>query len=450
MNEILQELDELIDWDAISDLLEPCHGSEDALKLEHPPTVYIKMLFLQRLFQLGDTALTREVEDRMSFRRFVGLPIDEPVPNENVMASFKRMLRNHDVFEPLSNALQQPLTERGIVIESGWIKITDLKLVRGSALASLAAKAMVKSKADKAQKPLCDPDAEFWLQMGQIDQIEGYRIEHALAAGSVASVFKAKQISTGRDVALKVILPSKASEDTLKRFILETQVMLDLDHPGIAKIFDSGTFETEAGMRPFLVMEFVKGKNIVEFAKQHKFDTRQKLALLAKVCDAMDHVHSRDIIHRDLKPANILVDEQRQPKILDFGLARVSNNVRSVRMQTATGQILGTLEFMSPEQALGKPEQLDARVDVYALGAIGYMLLSDKPPLDLKFKGVVDALRIISTVPSVPLGNIRPEFKGDLEAIFVKALAKDKNERQATVKDLFREIIQFLKHHPEG
>ncbi len=441
MNEILKELDRLVEWEKFLDLLEPARGSDGGAGLDYDPIVLIKILFLERLFQLNDATLLREIEDRISFRKFIGLQNDAPVPPESALTEFRRLLRRHDLWETLAESLEQPLKEKGLSIESGWIKITDLKLVKsygGPVTANDTA------KVSKPAKPSMDPDAAFWLEMGRIEQIKGYRLEHALAAGSVASVFKATHIELGRTVALKVILPSKASDETIKRFLQESSVMAKLDHPGIARVYDSGHFQTEHGLRPFLVMEFIQGKTPTEFAEENKLSTNQRIALLAKICDAVQHVHDNGIIHRDLKPANILINEDRQPKILDFGLARVSSGVRSMQLQTAAGQILGTLDYMSPEQAAGRTAELDCRVDVYALGAIGYTLLTGKPPLNLRFKGIADALKIIETVPPEPLGKLNPEYSGRIERIFNKALAKDKNQRYADAGEMYVDLIKFL------
>ncbi len=161
-------------------------------------------------------------------------------------------------------------------------------------------------------------------------------------------------------------------------------------------------------------MEIIRGNPLGEYADSHKLDTRQRLALMIKVCEAVEHAHQCGIIHRDLKPGNILVDEGGQPKILDFGLARITDSDAQATRQTDMGQLLGTLAYMSPEQVLADPQALDTRTDVYALGVILYELLSNKMPYTLTHH-LHEAVQTIQYTDPVALSSINRSYRGDIE-----------------------------------
>src|SRR4030095_1661907 len=175
----------------------------------------------------------------------------------------------------------------------------------------------------------------------------------------------AEQENPRRTVALKVIKPSMANLELLRRFEQESQALGRLQHPGIAQIYEAGTVDTGFGPQPYFAMELIRGTSPREHAESHHLNTRERLAMMAKICDAVHHAHQRGLIHRDLKPANILVDASGQPKILDFGVARVTDSDSKATMQTDVGQLVGTLAYMSPEQVLADPLELDIRSDVY-------------------------------------------------------------------------------------
>ena len=182
-----------------------------------------------------------------------------------------------------------------------------------------------------------------------------YRIIRLLGEGGMGAVYEAEQDQPRRSVALKVIKAAWASPEMLRRFEQESQALGRLQHPGIAQIYEAGSADTGFGVQPFFAMELIHGKPLVEYADEHKLNTRQRLELMIQVCEAVQHAHQRGIIHRDLKPGNILVDETGQPKILDFGLARVTDSDAQATRQTDMGQLLGTLAYMSPEQVLADP-----------------------------------------------------------------------------------------------
>ena len=280
------------------------------------------------------------------------------------------------------------------------------------------------------------------------DQIGRYRIVRLLGEGGMGAVFEAEQDRPRRTVALKVIKSTCASPTLLNRFELESQALARLHHACIAQVYEAGTADSGTGPQPYFAMEFIaNGQTLTEYAKQRSLTAEQRLNMMAGVCDGVQHAHQRGIIHRDLKPGNILVDEHGQPKILDFGVARVTDSDTHATRQTDVGQLVGTLAYMSPEQALADPLDLDVRSDVYALGIVLYELLAGKPPYILSPK-LDEALRTIREQDPAPLTSVNRVFKGDIETIVGKALEKDKRRRYASAADLAGDIRRYLKHEP--
>ncbi|HEX7423328.1 MAG TPA: serine/threonine-protein kinase, partial [Terriglobales bacterium] len=221
-----------------------------------------------------------------------------------------------------------------------------------------------------------------------------------------------------------------------------------LQHPGIAQIYESGTADSGFGPQPYFAMEFVQGRPLTAYADEHHLEVRSRLELMAKVCDAVNHAHQRGIIHRDLKPGNILVDDAGQPKILDFGVARVTDSDAQATQQTDLGQLVGTLAYMSPEQALANPLDLDLRSDVYTLGVILYELLAGKLPYNTKHNALHEVVRAIREEDPTSLAELNRGYRGDIETIVTKALEKDKARRYASAADLAADIRRHLTDQP--
>src|SRR5262249_35727864 len=156
--------------------------------------------------------------------------------------------------------------------------------------------------------------------------------------------------------------------ESLRRFEREAQALGRLQHSGIAQIYEAGTADTGFGPQPYFAMEFIRGRELGEYVQECNLNVREKLQLVARITDAVHHAHQRGLIHRDFKPTNMLVDETGQPKVLDFGIARVTDPRAPSTLQTDVGKVVGTLAYMSPEQVLGEPLEIDTRTDVYALG----------------------------------------------------------------------------------
>ncbi|MDX2117857.1 MAG: serine/threonine-protein kinase [Planctomycetota bacterium] len=281
-------------------------------------------------------------------------------------------------------------------------------------------------------------------------RIATYEIQRVLGEGGMGMVYLAQQENPRRLVALKVIRPGALSERMLRRFEFEAHLLGRLQHPGIAQVYEAGMAQDERGRPlPFFAMEFIKGVPLTEFADRQRLSTRERLALVARICDAVAHAHQKGIIHRDLKPGNILVDESGQPKILDFGVARATDaDLKTTTMQTDVGQLIGTVPYMSPEQVSGDPTELDTRSDVYAVGVIAYELLAGRLPHDLHKKMIHEAVRVIREEEPTRLSAINRTLRCDVETIVAKALEKDKSRRYATAESLASDIRCYLADQP--
>jgi serine/threonine protein kinase len=297
-----------------------------------------------------------------------------------------------------------------------------------------------------------------------------YKLVEEIGAGGMGSVFMAQQTEpVKRAVAVKVIKAGMDSRAVLARFEAERQALAMMDHPNIAKVLDAGTTD---GGRPFFVMELVKGTPITRYCDEHKLTPRQRLELFVPVCQAIQHAHQKGIIHRDIKPSNVLVamyDDRPVPKVIDFGLAKAAGqSLTDKTLMTGFGALVGTPEYMSPEQASLNNLDIDTRSDVYSLGVLLYELLTGTTPLDKKSLGkaaLLEILRIVREVeaprPSAKLSTLdalpsvaanrgtEPAklsrlMKGELDWLVMKALEKDRTRRYETANALSRDIQRYL------
>lgn len=278
-----------------------------------------------------------------------------------------------------------------------------------------------------------------------------YRVLRVVGEGGMGIVYEAEQPSPKRRVALKVIASGIASKPAIARFRHEAQILGQLKHPGIAQIYEAGT--DPASGDAFFAMEFIEGTPLSTFCDSKSLPPAARIELVAKVCDAVQHAHAKGVIHRDLKPGNILVEVSDtgdpQPKVLDFGVAKLTaTDEPSATLALDAGRIVGTLGYMSPEQFSAKPEDVDTRSDVYALGVILYQLLAGKPPIDVKGTSIAEAARRVAFDSPEPLERINPKFRGDLDTIVGKTLRKDREERYASAAELAADLRRFLTHQP--
>ncbi len=287
------------------------------------------------------------------------------------------------------------------------------------------------------------------------ERIGGYELVSELGRGGMGIVWLARQQNPNRTVALKLLRPVALTADSARRFRREAQILAQLSHPAIAQVYEAGTDESGGVQRPWFALELVEGEPIDVVAKRRALPVRERVELLARVCDALQHAHERGIVHRDLKPANVLVTARGEPKVLDFGIARVAGAAGGAggagapaSLHTRTGILLGTLDYMSPEQLAGDPEALDARSDVYALGVVLHELLTGKRPHEIEGLAIPEALRLLSEDECAPLSSFDSALRGDLEAIVAKALEKDRERRYASAAELAAELRRFLAEQP--
>jgi len=323
------------------------------------------------------------------------------------------------------------------------------------------------------------------------------RIDRVIAAGGMGVVYLAEQQQPRRLVALKLLRAGVASESSLRRLEYEAEILARLRHPNIAEIHEAGT---HVGL-PYFVMEYIEDAlPITEYADARRLSTRDRLKLIEQACEAVHYGHQRGVIHRDLKPANILVDEAGRVKVIDFGIARATDaDIALTTLQTETGQLIGTLQYMSPEQCAADPHEIDVRSDVYSLGVVLYELLCGRLPYNVTGATLASAARVIceqtpprpssitkrtrsaskrhigtrsaskrpcSSTPSVserattaprseedhervePRDAGFPLVKGDLERIILKSLEKDRDQRYQSAADLLRDIRHYQNREP--
>ena len=386
-----------------------------------------------------------------------------------------------DIFQTVA---ELPASERAVVLDRECAGDTELRR---------RVDALLKAHDDSGELPAVEPlstksPAQQELPADELEQTIGYvqpiepglvfagryKLREKLGEGGMGVVFVADQIApVQRRVALKVIRSGLDTRQLLARFEQERQALALMNHPNIAKVFDAGIDEAH---RPYFAMELVKGLPLTKYCDEARLSPRQRIELFIPVCQAVQHAHQKGIIHRDLKPSNILVglyDGRPVPKVIDFGVAKVTGTrLTDQSVYTEIGSIIGTLEYMSPEQAELNNLDIDTRSDVYALGVILYELLTGTVPFsrkELEKAGLAEMLRVIKEeephkpstklsssvkLPSIAASRqtepkkLTALVRGELDWIVMKALEKDRGRRYETANGLGQDVQRYLTGEP--
>jgi serine/threonine protein kinase/tetratricopeptide (TPR) repeat protein len=326
------------------------------------------------------------------------------------------------------------------------------------------------------EQPVVTTDSPAALAQEQSGTVlaSKYKLIERIGEGGMGSVWMAQQHEpVKRMVAVKLIKSGDDSSAVLARFEAERQALAMMDHPNIARVLDGGTTESA---KPFFVMELVKGTPITQFCDTRKLTPKQRLELFVPVCQAIQHAHQKGIIHRDIKPSNVLValyDDRPMPKVIDFGVAKAAGAQLTDRsLHTGFGALVGTPQYMSPEQATLNNLDIDTRSDIYSLGVLLYELMTGSPPFgqtDLKKAGMLEVLRVIreeepprpstkiSTAEALPSlaanrgtepAKLTRQVRGEIDWIVMKALEKDRGRRYETANGFAFDIQRFLADEP--
>jgi serine/threonine protein kinase len=375
----------------------------------------------------------------------------------------------HDLEEALIRAFSAPSEDRNKQCE-------DLEAAHPEHAAALRSRISEWIAEQRKEGTVTLDSDEHRFEWNEPPEFIGpYRILATLGSGGMGVVYLAEQKEpVRRDVAVKVIKLGMNSTEVLDRFEVERQALAMMNHPGIAKVFDAGV---SAEGKPYFVMEYARGVSLSEFCDEHQLSVTGRIHIFQQICMAVQHAHQKGVLHRDLKPANILCTrEGLQPvvKIIDFGLARATDQGTVARsLYTEQGKIIGTPEYMSPEQARGDAAAIDTRADIYSLGVILYQMLSGVLPfrsLELRSAGLLEVYRLIQEGdPGRPSSRVsvtdhgtalraqnrrlsptglRKTLQGDLDWIVMKAMAKDPDRRYDSATALAMDLRRYQRHEP--
>jgi serine/threonine protein kinase/tetratricopeptide (TPR) repeat protein len=362
----------------------------------------------------------------------------------------QRWQRVEEIFH---QALERPASERLAWLEGTCAGDTELRAEVVSLLESdsAAAGGFVGSRVEQAVLELRDDEVEPAARTMAGRQIGPYKLIRELGRGGMGAVYLAARADEQyeSEVALKLVRPGLDTEFILRRFRRERQILARLQHPNIARLFDGGTTEDDI---PYLVMEYVDGVWINQYAAKHHLNVEARLRLFLQVCDAVEYAHRNFIVHRDLKPGNILIDATGVPKLLDFGISKLLHAEQRDAAETQ-GVGMMTPDYASPEQILGEPVMIAS--DVYSLGAVLYELLTGARPHRIEQRAPLALERAICLDPTVtPSAAIQGDralarrVAGDLDNIVLRAMQKDPERRYASVEHLADDLRRHLEHRP--
>ena len=294
------------------------------------------------------------------------------------------------------------------------------------------------------------PDAGGSAAVAPGSRVGDVTIVRLVGEGGMGRVYEGLQGMPRRTVAVKVMRSGMLSAAAARRFEHEAQILGRLNHPSIARIYSVGMERGPDGVLPYFVMEYLDdARPITAYAAERNLSARERVGLFREACQAVAHGHGKGVIHRDLKPGNILVDAAGHPKVIDFGVARsTDSDVALTTLHTDVGQLVGTLQYMSPEQFAGSSDDLDVRADVYALGVVLYELLAGRPPYDVAKLPIYDVARIVRETEPASLATVNARLRGDLNTIVATCLEKDRGRRYASAAELEADLGRYLRGEP--
>ena len=293
---------------------------------------------------------------------------------------------------------------------------------------------------EPANKPPVRPKPSPPRERETVQYFGDYELVDELARGGMGVVYKARQVSLNRTVALKMILAGQlASKQDVQRFYAEAEAAAALDHSNIVPIYEVGQHEGQH----YFAMGFVEGRGLDAIVRDNPLPSRKAAEYIRTVAEAIQYAHDQGVLHRDIKPSNVLIDAGDQPKVTDFGLAKKTGSDSNL---TATGQVLGTPSYMPPEQAFGEHQDIGPASDVYSLGATLYCLLTGRAP----FQGDSAAATLMQVIEQEPVSPrlLNPAIDADLETIVLKCLEKERGRRYMTARELTQELDRYLRGRP--
>ena len=297
--------------------------------------------------------------------------------------------------------------------------------------------AVLKSRLGAARRIIEAIPPKDWTK----PQIDGYDVKHVLGKGAFATVWEAKRLEDDEDVAIKILRVDLATEKVFGRFAREVKVLESLNHEYITRVYDSRV-DRKMG---YYVMDLIRGGTLNDFEKDRSPSGVERIRIIQRVCEGLDHAHRKGVIHRDLKFSNVMVDEAGLPKIVDFGMSKsLFSPGKSDLLQTIEGSVLGTPLFMSPEQARGEVAKLDGRSDLFSAAIILYILLLKRHPHSIKDNDNRKIIEAIAQGEARRPSEFKPDFNPQIEAILMKALATKPDDRFATAGEFAAALEQFL------
>ncbi|MBX3359821.1 MAG: tetratricopeptide repeat protein [Phycisphaeraceae bacterium] len=281
-------------------------------------------------------------------------------------------------------------------------------------------------------------------------RIGRYLLRRKIAESPSALIYLAAQENPERQVVVKLLRSPLPVPEVTERFRIEASALGRIEHPNVARIYEAGVHRSGLGAPiAYIAMEYVEGVPITQHARESALSREAIVRLMIKVAHAVHAAHQRAVIHRDLKPANVLVDQSGEPRVLDFGIARITSPDREAPTAlTHAGSLLGTPGYMPPEQVSGRPDGADVRTDVWALGAILYELLTGRLPIDVAGLGLLESIARIGSAEPLPPSKLDPSLRGDLDAIVMTAIAREKHRRYASAEALALDLERWLRHEP--